>query len=205
MNALIINGKILKPYDSMYYVSADGDVYSTYSKKFLKPHIDKDGYLRVDIHSKHMKVHKLVYIVWIGPIPENMQINHIDDDKLHNHYSNLYAGSQKNNIKDCINNNHRCGNIFYLTLFDREKNKVITFCPASDFISYSGHSNKNGSLKKMFSKNWFKKRYKIIEYKRIFSNEELKSVTTIGDECNQVGQNLSLLEAHCTQLSEEIV
>lgn len=187
MNSLIIDGKILRPYDEMYYVSEFGDVYSTYSNKFLKHNIDLDGYHRVDIHSKHMKVHILVYLTWIGPIPPGYQVNHIDDNKSNNHYSNLYAGTQKENINDCINNGHRCGNVYYLTLLDKYTNRVITFCPASDFIQYSGHPNKNGSLKKMFTKNWFKVRYEIIEFKRIPSYEELKGVTTIGDECNQVG------------------
>ena len=68
MNSLIIDGKILKSYDNIYYVSEFGDVYSTYSKKFLKHSIDLNGYHRVDIHSKHMKVHILVYLTWVGPI-----------------------------------------------------------------------------------------------------------------------------------------
>ena len=33
--SLIIDGKILKKYDDMYYVSEYGDVYSIYCKKFL--------------------------------------------------------------------------------------------------------------------------------------------------------------------------
>lgn len=187
MNSLIIDGKILKSYDNIYYVSEFGDVYSTYSKKFLKHSIDLNGYHRVDIHSKHMKVHILVYLTWVGPIQNGLQINHRDDNKDNNHYTNLYAGTQKQNINDCINNGHRCENTYYLTLFDKYINQVITFCPASDFIEYSGHPNSNGSLKKMFCKHWFNMRYEIIEYKRVPSYEELKSVTTIGDECNQVG------------------
>ena len=45
--------------DPTYYIGEYGEVYSTYSKKFLKQSIDLDGYLRVDIHGKHKKVHKL--------------------------------------------------------------------------------------------------------------------------------------------------
>ena len=70
--------------------------------------------------------------------------------------------------------------------FDKEKNKLLTFCPAKNFIKYSGHSNKSGNLNKFFSKNWFKKRYNIVEFKRIKNKEELKSVTTMSDECNSV-------------------
>lgn len=151
----------------MYYVSAYGDVYSNHSKKIIKHSIDHDGYHRVDIHKKHIKIHKLVYLVWIGDIKQGEQINHKDDDKNNNHYSNLYTGNQKDNIRDCIKNNHRGGNIWYLTVFDKKTKETISFSPASDFIKYSGHSCRNGSVKKMFSKNWFKKRFEIIDYKKV--------------------------------------
>lgn len=187
MNSIIINQKIFKPYDEMYFVSEDGEVYSNYSKKILKPNLDLNGYPRVDIHGKHMKIHKLVYLVWVGKLENGQQINHKDDDKLNVHYSNLYSGTQKENIKDCQNNNHRVGNIYYLTIYDKKINKTITFCPAKNFIKYCGHPNKSGSLKKFFNRNWFKKRYDIIEYKRINNLDELRSVTTMGDECSPVG------------------
>lgn len=164
MSVIIINNILLKQYDNTYYVSENGDVYSTYSKKFIKHNIDHDGYHRVDIHSKHIKVHRLVYLVWIGKIPEGKQVNHIDDNKDNNHYTNLYAGTQKQNIKDCIKNGHRKGNINYLTIYDNKTDKTVTFCPANKFIEYCNHSSKNGSVKKFFNKNWFKKRYTIIDY-----------------------------------------
>lgn len=190
MKELIINQKVFKKYDDTYYVSEDGDVYSTYSHKLLKHYIDIDGYHRVDLHSKHKKVHQLVYQLWIGPIPPGTQINHKDDNKNHNHYSNLYAGSQMENIKDKHKNKHQVGHVYYLTIYDKEKRKTLTFCPANEFINYCHHSNKSGSLNKFFQKNWFKKRYTIIEYKRITNLDTLnsmKGVTTKGDECNPVG------------------
>ena len=189
MNEIIIDQKVFKKYDDMYYISADGDVYSTYCNRLLKHNIDIDGYHRVDIHSKHKKIHQLVYETWIGPIDQTKQINHKDDDKNNNHYTNLYQGTQKENIIDKHENKHFVGNTFYLTLMDKERNKIITFCPACKFIEYCHHSNKSGSLNKFFKKNWFKKRYIIIEFKRIknlamFIN--MKGVTTKGDECNPV-------------------
>lgn len=205
MNPIIINQKIFKPYDEMYFVSEDGEVYSNYSKKILKPNLDLHGYPRVDIHGKHMKIHKLVYLVWVGKLEDGQQINHKDDDKLNVHYSNLHSGTQKENIKDCQNNNHRVENIYYLTIYDKKINTTITFCPAKNFIKYCGHSNKSGCLKKFFNRNWFKKRYDIIEYKRINNLEELRSVTTMGDECSPVGQSLSLSEVHRASNCEEIV
>lgn len=186
MKSIIINKKVFKFYDSTYYVSADGEIYSTYSKKILKPSVDLDGYLRVDIHGKHAKVHKLVYTTWIGSLKKGEQVNHKDDNKLNNNYCNLYAGSQKENTKDRISNGHNVGNIYYFTVFDKQENKVITFCPSSDFIKYCGHPSGNGSIKRFFSRNWFQKRYEIIEFKNINNLMELKSVTTMSDECSSV-------------------
>ena len=165
MYDLIINGILLKPYDNTYYVGENGEIYSTHSQKFLKHGIDIDGYHRVDIHGKHKKVHRLVYETWIGLVPKGLQINHLDDNKNNNHYKNLYAGTQRENVRDCIENEHRIGNTHYLTVFDRLIGKVVSFCPASDFITYCGHPSANGSVKRFFSKNWFNKRYDIIDYR----------------------------------------
>ena len=188
-DSIIIEGKLLKKYDEHYYVSEDGEVYSTYSRKFLKQSRDHDGYPRVDIHQKHRKVHQLVYLTWVGEIPEGKQVNHYDDNKENNNYKNLYCGTQKQNRRDCIKNNTNVGNVFYLTLYDREKDKVITFCPANEFIAYCGHPNKGGGINRFFSKKWFRKRYEILEFKRVKTSVELKhriGVTTMDDECNPV-------------------
>lgn len=164
----------------MYYISEDGDVYSKYSNKLLKHYIDHDGHHRVDIHGKHIKVHKLVYLTWVGELKQGEQINHKDDNKDNNHYANLYAGSQKENIRDCVCNEHRGGNVWHLVVYDKIEKKVLTFCPASDFIEYSGHSCQNKSVNRMFSRNWFKERYILVDYNK-------KGVTTIADECRLVG------------------
>ena len=180
METIIVNGITLKPYDDMYYVSKDGDVYSKYSNCFLKHNIDHDGYHRVDIHQKHMKVHKLVFIVWgTTPIKENYQINHKDDDKNNNSIENLYLGNQHDNAIDRIRNGHNVGNKKRLIVFDKEKNKTLVFYPASDFIKYCGHTSVNGSIKRFFNKKWFKARYGLVDYRN--------GVTTMGDECSPVG------------------
>lgn len=172
--------KEFRPYNENYYISADGDVYSCITNTILKHYIDHDGYHRVDIYidhkPKHIKVHKLVYISWIGPIPKGMQINHIDDNKDHNHYSNLYLGNQKENINDCIKNLHRVGNYISLKIYDYQINKLIEFPSINDFIQYSGHSVANGSLAKCMSHKWFHERYRLISK---------ESVTTI-EKHNQI-------------------
>lgn len=128
----------------------------------------------------------MVYIAWVDDINEDQQINHKDDNEKNNFLQNLYVGNQEENIKDCLTNEHKVGNIFILKIFDKKINKEVTFCPANKFIDYSGHTNKSGSLQKFFDKQWFKNRYKILEYRKINSLEEYQSVTTMDDECSPV-------------------
>ena len=193
MNKIYINNKEFRKYNDTYYISSNGEVYSLYSKKIIKPLKNKargKEYLYVDIYEngkqKHKKIHRLVYQTWIGALKEFEQVNHKDDNSLNNDYKNLYKGSQKENIKDCKENNRRVGCVYQLILFDKEKNKTISFCPANKFIEYSGHSSSNGSIKKFFDKKWFNNRYEIIKFKKIKNLNEYESVTTMGDECNPV-------------------
>lgn len=187
-----INNKKFKRFflNKNYFISEYGDVYSLKRKKFLKPYIDKDGYKRCDIYingkQKHIKIHKIVYLTFVNSNYKG-QINHRDDNKFNNHYSNLYVGNQKENIKDCFNNNHRIGNIKLLKIYDKDKNVILTFCPSNKFYNYCGYNQAYASIKSIFDRKWFKSRYKVLEFKNIKSLEEFKSVTTIGDECSQVG------------------
>lgn len=188
---IIVNNEVFKRYlDTKYYASKNGEIYSGISKRILKPLQRKIGnktYYYIDIKGRHTNVHRIVYIAWTGELKEGKVVRHLNDDTTDNRLCNLQSGTQKDNINDCFENDHRVGHVYYLTLFDREINDTITFCPAKDFIEYSGHPCGNGSLSKMFKRNWFKKRYNIIDFSRINNINELKSVTTMGDECSPVG------------------
>lgn len=213
MKEIIIQGKIFKQFrETKYYCDEDGNIYSDFSQKILKPLVRKypnnKNYYYVDINfgegQKHVFVHRIVYETWVGSIPSGFQINHKDDNSLNNNYLNLYCGDQKENIKDCFENNHRVGNCWILTVYDDKVKQTITFCPAKDFIEYSGHPCKNSGLSRMFSRNWFKKRYKIISYYLCKSLEEKQSVTTNPDECKDVERINPPLEAYSDK-NEEIV
>lgn len=158
--------KEFKQYDDFYSVSKDGDVFSTHSGRCLKHYIDHDGYHRVDIHGAHMKVHKIVYMVWGGNIPDGMQINHIDDNKDNNNIQNLYLGTQSENISDCISNNHRCGNVLSITVLNKETGETEWYETVKDFLLTTGHGAQNGSIAKIRKKKWFAKKYDILDMER---------------------------------------
>lgn len=189
--AIIVNNKVFKRYlNTNYYASKDGEIYSGISQRIIKPlkRITRNKtYYYIDIKQKHINVHRIVYVAWNRELKEGGVIRHINDDTMDNRLCNLQSGTQKENIKDCFDNNHRVGHVYYLTLFDKNINDTITFCPSKDFIEYSGHPCNNGNLSRMFTRNWFKKRYTIIEFSRINNLDEFQSVTTMSDECNSVG------------------
>lgn len=86
-----------------YEVFEDGRIFSYKSNKFLKPSTDKDGYKRVQLSDnegniKTYNVHRVVYEAVSGsPIPEGMQVNHIDERKYNNQKSNLNLMTPKQN------------------------------------------------------------------------------------------------------------
>ena len=143
---MIYNNVEFKKYDDNYFVSENGDVFSTYKQGLLKHYIDCDGYHRVDIHGKHMKIHRMVHELWNGSVPKGKQVNHYNDDKDNNNYRNLYVGNQQENIHDCVRNQHRVGNTYSIKVYDKKCNKILEFPSIKEFIDYSGHSVANGSL-----------------------------------------------------------
>lgn len=91
-----------------YKISEFGNVYNSNNIE-LKTFKSSDGYLRISIpslyHSRRVKrsIHKLVTETYInnGKVFEsdvNKQINHIDGNKLNNHYSNLEIVTNTENV-----------------------------------------------------------------------------------------------------------
>lgn len=68
--------------------------------RILKPNQVK-GYLLVDLckdgKGKWFSVHRLVWEAFNGPIPEGMQVNHINEDKTDNRLENLNLMTPKEN------------------------------------------------------------------------------------------------------------
>lgn len=93
---MIIDGVEYKQisYLPKYYVSNNGDIYSTKRNKILKQRTTRKGYKTVSIIGedkvKHtVFVHRAVALAWI-PNPDNKpQVHHKDEDKTNNNISNL--------------------------------------------------------------------------------------------------------------------
>jgi hypothetical protein len=131
-----------------YIISNNGNIFSClqrngrnpatidYSKpRELKYHQDKDGYLCTSVQylckSKTVQIHRLVAETYLNKNYLNLQVNHIDENKLNNNLKNLeWVTPQKNTehskckhlwkLKELKTNN-----IFYvknINQFCREKN-----------------------------------------------------------------------------------
>lgn len=89
-------------YDN-YEVYEDGRIWSYRKNKFLKHHTLPSGYQQVLLYDnegnkKYYLVHRVVFEAVSGtPIPECMQVNHIDERKDNNARSNLNLMSPKDN------------------------------------------------------------------------------------------------------------
>lgn len=90
-----------------YEVSNYGRVRSlnylrTGKTRILSPFKTGGGYLQVglwkDGKGKLYKVHRLVWEAFNGPIPEGMQVNHINEDKTDNRLENLNLMTPKENL-----------------------------------------------------------------------------------------------------------
>ncbi len=70
--------------------------------KVLKSWSDTNGYLqvsfRVDGRRLYRSCHRLVYTAWIGEIPKDKVVDHIDADKLNNNADNLQLLTCSQNV-----------------------------------------------------------------------------------------------------------
>ena len=92
--------------DTPYFITEDGGVFR--DGKELKPYIlkkkGKPTYKVVSILNQNKYVHRLVAELYI-PNPDNLpEVDHIDTNKINNHYTNLEWVSRKENRDRAIRN-----------------------------------------------------------------------------------------------------
>ncbi len=99
--------KDIKNYEGLYAVTDGGEVWSHKRAMFLKPYYDKKGYISVCLYKggkrKHCRVHRLV-LETFNPVEgmDELQVNHIDEDKHNNNLSNLDWTTAKENTQYSI-------------------------------------------------------------------------------------------------------
>jgi hypothetical protein len=98
-------------YEGIYKVSESGLVVMTAKcKKWggvaRNGGVNADGYRRISLTKNRKRkrwfVHQVVAIAFIGEISEGKQVNHLDGNKLNNHFTNLEIVSHKENMHHAI-------------------------------------------------------------------------------------------------------
>lgn len=92
----------IEGFEGEYAITKDGRVWSYHTNKFLKPKINQQGYLSVNLSRKGKKfpktIHRLVAIAYI-PNPDNLpQVGHLDEIKSHSWVENLCWCTVSENI-----------------------------------------------------------------------------------------------------------
>lgn len=114
-----------------YEVYEDGRIYSYKKKRFLKPVTMKNGYQIVCLYDnegkqKNYYLHRVVWeSVTSEPIPSNMQINHIDENKENNARSNLELLSPKQNCNYGSRNSRIANNTNRSKAISKAKKGII--------------------------------------------------------------------------------
>lgn|SRR5574341_1298399 len=107
MRTVLINGK-------EYRVDELDRIVKRRGKGFVKSFPDKDGYLKYAFTTSegtyNIPVHKFVWELYNGLVPEGFTIDHKDNDKQNNHIDNLQLLSPEDNA--------RKGNARYWVLID---------------------------------------------------------------------------------------
>lgn len=94
--------EIWKPvlgFEGRYEVSNFGNIKTLTTNTLLKPASNhRYLFVRLGKNCKKIYVHRVVWEAFNGPIPEEMQINHIDENKLNNSLSNLSLVTPRENM-----------------------------------------------------------------------------------------------------------
>lgn len=94
-------------YEGIYAATSCGKIWSYRRKKFLKPEVLENGYLRVclsvgSIRNRY-RVHRLIAMTYLDMPEGKCEINHLDGNKQNNCVNNLEWCSHRENIRHYMN------------------------------------------------------------------------------------------------------
>lgn len=174
---------------NLYYITENGQIYSTAKKRFLIPQTDKDGYLQIELQrpsgGRDNKICKhiapLVAKTYLGPPPPDLKdptVNHIDGNILNNHYSNLEW--LERGVNSSIRKNKGTGSKNHEAKLTEQEVYEICELLINTNLTFSQIGDKYG-VKKSTISNIYKKR----NWKQISESFDFSCRKTIRNEKGQ--------------------
>ena len=162
--------KDIPGYEGLYQASNLGRIrsFKRNNIRILKPGKNRDGsgYYIVKLYlnsvRKNVSVHRLLWTAFNGPIPEGLQINHLNENKADNRLENLSLCTAKENI-NYGTRNKRAGekHCKRIQMLDKNNNILKTFNSlkeAAQFLNKKSHSNiskcLHGKIKSAYEYKW---------------------------------------------------
>lgn len=137
-----------------YEIYEDGRIWSYARNKWLKPQPNHRGYKLVTLSDndgkiKTYSVHRVVYESVTGqPIPEGMDVNHINEDKSDNRFENLNLmtrqdncnwGTRNERLSTVKTNNPKCSRL--VAQYDKDNNLINVFPSMREVERQLGFNN----------------------------------------------------------------
>ncbi|CAH6421484.1 HNH endonuclease [uncultured virus] len=180
--------KDIKGYEDRYQISNFGNVKSLLSKKNLNKKIQNSYYVvhltNINKIDKYLKIHRLVAIHFIensDPLKKT-KVDHIDNNKINNHFENLRWVTTKEN-NDYYQKNHKPKNVIL------QYNKELLFI--KKWLSIDEIIKTNN-----YDRNWLLKciKHNKIAYGFLWKYEKIIVKKNIILQKNEIFKNISLFE-----------
>lgn len=145
--------KDIPDYDGLYQVSNYGKIrtckkhgpgINTGCWKIMTPQKNWNGYLRVSLFKngkrKNYRMHRLVWEIFNGPIPDGYEVNHINEDKTDNRIDNLNLLIRKENINygECVKKRSNTKKK-HIMQYDLEGNELCEWWSTKDVMKELGY------------------------------------------------------------------
>lgn len=145
---MVINGIEWKPVivngmNTRYIANELGNVMNVETGYILKPSpYAESGRLRLCLHlpdgtKKDMKIYRIIWEAFNGPVPKDLTIDHIDDDFNNNQLSNLQLLTASENIKKYYRNHPDKG--FQKTIPDQTVHEFFKMIKRGIFYQEAAH------------------------------------------------------------------